>query len=254
MTRSPENVVMAGAEPESIAGGPKGALVLHGFTGTPQSMRGSAHALGDAGYPVEPPLLPGHGTSIDDMIATGWDDWLAAAEAAYEELRAKVTGPIVVTGLSMGGALTCVLAARHPEVAGVAVVNPVVAEPPGIRELIDTLLDGGDEVMDGIASDIAEEGPVELAYDKTPLKPLRSMVAAAASFEAELPKIVCPVLILTSRQDHVVDPSNSELLAKSVSGPVEHVWLERSYHVATLDHDRADIESAIVAFADRVTA
>ncbi|MEY2452114.1 MAG: carboxylesterase, partial [Acidimicrobiaceae bacterium] len=47
--------IIPGAEPESIDGGPNGALVIHGFTGNPDSMRGVAHALGDAGFAVELP-------------------------------------------------------------------------------------------------------------------------------------------------------------------------------------------------------
>ena len=71
--------IIPGAEPWSAPGGPHGALVVHGFTGNPQSMRGLAEALHGAGYAVELPLLPGHGTSVDDMIGTGWADWSAAA-------------------------------------------------------------------------------------------------------------------------------------------------------------------------------
>ncbi len=74
---------MQGAEPFSAAGGPEGVLVLHGFTGNPFSMRTLAQRLGEAGHTVELPLLPGHGTAIDDMIETRWDDWSSAAEAAY---------------------------------------------------------------------------------------------------------------------------------------------------------------------------
>ena len=51
---------------------------------------------------VEMPLLPGHGTHIEDMLDTRWDDWSAAAEAAYTELAARSDG-VVVVGLSMGG-------------------------------------------------------------------------------------------------------------------------------------------------------
>ena len=51
--------------------------MLHGFTGNPSSMRGVAEALAAAGYHVELPLLPGHGTTIDDMLTTGWADWTA---------------------------------------------------------------------------------------------------------------------------------------------------------------------------------
>ena len=42
-----------------------------------------------------------------------------------------------------------------------------------------------------------------------------------------------PLLLITSPQDHVVEPASSEHLAADVGGPVEHRWLERSYHVAT---------------------
>ena len=63
--------VLPGAEPWSAPGGPHGALVLHGFTGCPQSMRGLAQALAAAGFAVELPLLPGHGTAVDVLSSEG---------------------------------------------------------------------------------------------------------------------------------------------------------------------------------------
>ena len=100
--------------------------MLHGFTGNPQSMRDLALALSDAGFTVELPLLPGHGTDIADMLPTRWEDWSAAAEEAYTELAARSDG-VVVVGLSMGGLLTVWLAEHHPEIAAIAVVNPILA-------------------------------------------------------------------------------------------------------------------------------
>jgi carboxylesterase len=81
-----------------------------------------------------------------------------------------------------------------------------------------------------------------------------TMLDAAAAFQGRLSSITCPVLIVTSTQDHVVDPSNSDVLAESVKGPVERMVLDRSYHVATLDYDKADIEAKVVEFAQRVTS
>src|SRR5213080_266698 len=101
--------VMPGAEPFSAPGGPHGALVLHGFTGNPQSMRGLAKAFAAAGFAVELPRLPGHGTAIEDMLETDWRDWSGAAESAYEKLTARCN-KVVVGGLSMGGTLTLWLA------------------------------------------------------------------------------------------------------------------------------------------------
>jgi len=246
--------IIPGAEPESIDGGPNGALVLHGFTGNPNSMKGVAHALAAAGFAVELPLLPGHGTSVADMLDTGWSDWLGAAEDALGKLQARVPGKVVVVGLSMGGALTCWLGSDHPELAGIVPINAVVTEPEGMSEGVKAMLDTGMEVMDGIGSDIADPDVKELAYPETPLRPLLTLMDAAADFQSRLGKITCPVLIITSRQDHVVPPENSDVLAESVSGPVERMWLDRSYHVATQDFDKADIEAAVVSFAERVTS
>src|SRR5688500_20238998 len=82
-------MVMEGAEPASYEGGPHGALVLHGFTGCPQSMRPLAEAFAAAGFATEMPRLPGHGTSLDDMKTTTWADWSKTAEQAYDELAAR---------------------------------------------------------------------------------------------------------------------------------------------------------------------
>lgn len=249
--------LLPGAEPESHPGGPHGALVLHGFTGSPQSMRGLARAFAAAGFAVELPRLPGHGTSLEDMATTGWSDWSAAAEAAYLELAGRCRekgGRVVVAGLSMGGSLTAWLAARHPEIAGIAAVNGAFQPfPPEVRAVFEQARADGVDRMPAVGGDIAAEGVVELAYDAVPTAAARSLVDALDALQPELAKICCPVLILNSPQDHVVAPESSDHLAAKVSGPVERVNLERSYHVATLDHDRDLIERSAVAFARRVT-
>src|SRR5687768_15848624 len=99
-----------------------GALVLHGLTGSTQSVAGLRAALEGAGFEVEAPMLPGHGTSPEDLAGCGWADWTAAAEAAY----GRLARPVVAVGLSMGGALAAGVAGSHPEVRGLAVVNPMV--------------------------------------------------------------------------------------------------------------------------------
>jgi carboxylesterase len=247
--------LIPGAEPFSADGGLHGALVLHGFTGHPHSVKGMARALAAAGFAVECPRLPGHGTAMEDMLDTTWDDWSAAAEDALATLRSRLPegGRVVVAGLSMGGALTLWLASRHPDLAGIAVVN-AVAEPAGdMRHLVLEALEGGLEVFPGIGSDIADPDSVETAYEGTPLRALLTLIDGVIALQADLARIACPTLILNSPQDHVVPPSNSDHIAASVSGPVERVTLERSYHVATLDYDKELIEERVVDFATKVT-
>ena len=240
--------ILPGAEPWSSKGGSHGVLVLHGFTGNPQSMRPLAEEVAAAGYSVDLPLLPGHGTSLDDMLPTRWDDWSKAAEAAFQALAARCDR-VAVAGLSMGGTLTCWLAEEHPEIAGIAVVNPLIEAPDEeFRRGIGALLDAGTEVFDAIGSDIAKEGAVEAAYPGTPLAALLSLFEAADTVAARLGEIHCPTLLLSSRNDHVVDPVSGDVLEQSAGGPLERVFLERSFHVATLDYDAPLIEERVVAF------
>jgi carboxylesterase len=241
-------------EPFSAPGGPHGALVLHGFTGNPSSMRGVAEALAAAGFAVELPRLPGHGTSVEDMLTTSFTDWSAAAEEAYLELAGR-TASMVVVGLSMGGTLAAWVTARNPGVAGLVAINGMFEPPaPAFLDLLRTTLEQGCDRLPAIGSDIAMPGVSEGAYEAAPIQPLISLMEAATELHGRLREIRCPVLILTSREDHVVPPSSSDVFAGAVAGPVERVPLERSYHVATLDFDRDLVEKRTVEFALRVTA
>jgi carboxylesterase len=239
----------------SPGGGPHGALVLHGFTSNPQSMRGLAEAFAVDGFAVELPRLPGHGTHVDDMVETTWDDWLAEAQAALGRLVERCPeGRIVVAGLSMGGSLATALAQGHPgEVAGLVLINAAIETPPELAASLEAMIASGNETIDAIGGDIADPDSVELAYDQTPLRPLLSLGVTTRDVRARLGEITCPALIMTSPQDHVVNPGDSDILAEELGGPVERITLENSYHVATLDHDRELIAVEAVRFAERVT-
>lgn len=246
----PDSPVLPGAEAWSHEGGPVGVLVLHGFTGNPSSVRGLAEAFAAAGHNVELPRLPGHGTRVEDMLDTSWADWSAAAEEALERLTAR-TATQFVAGLSMGGSLTCWLATRHPALAGLICVNPAVAPTDEMRELVHAMVAAGDAVMPGIGSDIADPEVTESAYADTPLAPLLSLFEASAEFLPELHRITQPLLLFTSPQDHVVPPTDSDVLAEAVQGPVERVVCERSFHVATQDFDRDLIIERSLEFVAR---
>ena len=68
------------ATPERTGGRAIGVLLVHGFTGSPASMKPWARHLAEQGYAVEVPRLPGHGTRWQDLNQVAWTDWYAEAE------------------------------------------------------------------------------------------------------------------------------------------------------------------------------
>jgi carboxylesterase len=242
---------MPGCEPFSAKNGSLGVLVLHGFTGNPTSMRPIAERLASAGYSVELPRLPGHGTSVEDMMSTSWSDWSGAALEAFDELATR-SRKVALIGLSMGGTLAAYVAERR-DVAAVVFINPAVMKPGddlvnGVKEMIDS----GVESFDSIGSDIKKEGPAEASYSATPLRCLLSFFDGLDEVHGDLGKITAPSFLLTSREDHVITWERADDLVAMSSGPVERLWLENSYHVATLDHDQEIVESSVVNFLDTV--
>lgn len=246
--------VMPGCEAWSADGDDVGVLVLHGFTGNPVSMRPVAEAMAAAGHAVEMPRLPGHGTTWQECNKTTWRDWAREAVAAYETLRARTRAQVVV-GLSMGGTMALHLAeTRGDDLAGVVAINPSIhSTDPRLKALpvLKHLVPG----LKGIGNDIALPGADEKPYPKIPLKALASFLQLQAMVREHLTAVTIPTLVFTSRNDHVVEPTNGAMVMEGISATdAEQVWLERSYHVATLDYDAADLIERTLAFIKRVTS
>jgi carboxylesterase len=230
-----------------------GVLLSQGFTGSPASMVPWGKHLAAEGFGVAVPRLPGHGTTWQDLNRTGWADWYAEIERAFEKLRANCD-QVVVGGLSMGGSLVLQLAAdRGREVAGVMLVNAAVnierkdvLALPVLKWLI--------PAFPAIANDIKKTGVEEHGYDRTPLKATASMLRGWKSLRDDLPKVTQPLLVFRSEVDHVVDPSSARIISSTVSSrDVTERILENSYHVATLDNDAPTIFEESVHFVRRVT-
>jgi carboxylesterase len=245
--------IMPGCEPFSSPGSAMGVLVLHGFTGNPFSMRPLAQRCADAGYSVEVPRLPGHGTSLEDLVPRRWPDFVEAALDAYDELNRRCD-KVAVVGLSVGGGLTALIAEERADVAGCVFINPMLKGPgPEMEQGLKDLIDSGLEILatDG-ESDIKKPGTTEAKYEGWPLRALQSVIDGVADVDARLSAITAPSLLLSSREDHTVAPDNGDLIVEKSSGPVERIWLEESYHVATLDHDQELVEGSTIEFLAKV--
>ena len=247
--------------PLAIDGDARGVLCLHGITGTPFEVRPLAEALGRMGYTVEAPLLAGHGTTLAALASSRWQDWLASAEEALDELRASVGGrPVAVCGFSMGGLLALRLARLQPEaITALAVMSTPLRlrrfQVTGIRALGRLPIDycaypyacvpklAGSDISD---PEMRYENPGLRAF---PIAALGQLLDLMDDVRADLPAIKTPTLVVHGRQDHTVPMEDSfELTGSLASDVIERLWLDRSFHIVGLDVDQAALFDGVGRF------
>ena len=255
MTMHPLAQPLARAPKPQLTGGREiGVLLLHGFSGSPASMRPWANHLAGRGYAVEVPLLPGHGTRWQDLNRVRWTDWYAEAESALDRLLATCDA-VVVASLSMGGSLALRLAQeRGADVTGLVLVNPFVSSArPELRAL--PVLKRVVPSLKGVVNDIKKPGQDEVGYPRLPLKGLAQVVEMWRTVVPDLPRVTQPLLYFRSSQDHVIDDSSSRTVLGAVSSrDAEERMLTNSFHVATLDHEAEIIFAETADFVARVTS
>jgi carboxylesterase len=240
---------------------PLGCLLVHGFTGAPDEMRPLGEALAAAGFPVRAVRLPGHGTTVDDLARTRWPDW-AAAVADGAAVLAREVPCVAVAGMSMGALLALHLAATRPEAVTALVLLgtalavrdwrlrlvPLLARVPWLARRY-ALLPKTDrrDIADATAR------TASFTYEAVPLAAAVELVRLQRVVRRELRRVVQPALVLHGRHDHTVAVAQAARLARRLgSAWVEVHVLERSWHVITLDVERAEVGRLAVDFLARV--
>jgi carboxylesterase len=218
-----------------------GVLLVHGFTGTPASMRPWAHYLNERGYTVSVPLIPGHGTTWHDLNHVSWQEWPAKVEAELLQLKKKCS-KVFLCALSMGGGNSLYVAAYNQEmIDGIVLVNPMI-HIPGVQIKFVHIISRIQKSRASVGDDIKKPGITEWGYDALPLKGVAQLYKYLKLARAGLPKIQTPTLVFHSIDDHILPVSNTEIImAELGSSEKKRIELANSYHVATLDYDAETI-------------
>lgn len=235
-------------------------LLLHGFGDTPQSLAGLAAHLADVhGWTVRVPLLPGHGRTLAAFAASRGDDWLAAARAAHDALRATHE-QVALVGLSMGGALATVEAARVGEGCPALVLlapyltpTPVARRVAATAPLAQALVPWFAPATDASRSiGDPEELARNLGYGTSSPRLVRELVHVADRARAVAATVRAPVRIVHGRTDYRVPAAlaatHPALFA--AAGAVELHWIDDTGHVVTVDRQRARVWALVAEWLD----
>jgi carboxylesterase len=242
-----------------------GVVVVHGFMANPSGMRRLGAALADAGFNVEIPRLPGHGTSLRDFAATRYADYRVAVDQVVDDLCRRVEH-VVLVGHSLGGTLILdTIAGRGRAgiagpIAGAVTINAQVIPREDPVAKLGALLQyvfilAPRELVALPTDDIARSGTTERAYRFVPGRTGYSVSREFKRVAGVLGDVEVPLLVAYSPGDNCVPHKNSlELIRRVGSEDVTELRLERSQHVALLDHDAELLTDGIIDFVRRVTA
>jgi carboxylesterase len=231
-------------------------LLLHGFTGSPWEVRPLGEALVARGFHVHSPRLPGHGTTPEALQFVTWHDWVSAAEAALKSLTSRFE-QVVVGGLSMGGLLAMVLAAREPSlVRALVLMAPVVRLRSRSARVLQRLRGTGvvrwlpywltKESTDIELDEVRAQAPLLSRY---PLARVLDLFRLQELADQAVPQVRCPALVLVAANDRVVDPEGVVQLQRRLTRS-RLVRLQRGGHIIPRDVDRATALTEIAEFLD----
>lgn len=235
-----------------------GVLLIHGFTGTPDSLRPVINTLHHNGYTVSAPLLAGHGTTPEQCAQTSWHDWFYTCQKAYMELQEKCT-QIFIGGLSLGSLLTLKLTLEAPhKPTGIACLATPLYLKPWVTKLIpfaaSQFVKPFWKYQKKIDVDIKD--PVAKKnfwnYRLMPLSCIKSIVDLQKSIRPKLSEITTPTLLIHARHDSTAPYDSMHHVASEISSTTtESVSLENSYHIITLDYEKDLVANTVTHFFNR---
>ena len=225
------------SEPLRLFAGKTGVLMIHGFRGTPASIKPWALSLHEKGLSVFAPTLAGHGTHWSDLNKVSWEDWYDVVEKEFLELK-KSCDQVFVAGFSMGGALALRLSQiRGSELAGTILVNASIYDERKRFKLVPALSLILPSIPGG-PGDVAKPGAPQHGYQRIPLRGLNQLRKLWEVVERDLYLVDLPLMVSYSLNDHVVHPVCSETIIDNVySADIREVVFEKSFHNVALDHD-----------------
>ncbi len=228
-----------------------GVVLVHGYTGSPSSMRPWAEYLNQKGYTVRVPLLPGHGTKPEDLSQIKWQEWPEKVESELDELR-KNCKKIFICGFSMGGGTTLHLATKHSDkITGIILVNPMI-HLPFIGTKLAYLLSRIKKYRSSAGDDIKRPGVTQGGYEVMSTEGIYQILQMLKYTRANLHRVSVPMQLFHSVDDHTLPVSNTEIVMKRVGSlSKERIELTNSFHVATLDYDAEIIFENSLIFIER---
>jgi carboxylesterase len=235
-----------------LNGGSTGIMLIHGFTGAPPEMRLIGEYLHDRGITVSAPMLPGHGTYVEEMNQYKWTDWVAHTRQVLTELK-FACDTVFIAGLSLGSLITLNLAAEEKDLAGAVLFAPSIKLTSKLIHLTPILkyfIQKVKKPLDQYAHQAADRQA--WTYNERPMAGAHELLKIIRHTRTLLPKVKCPLLIVEGAKDEIIDPSCSRYVYDRVASAEKDILtLPESGHCLTIDGEWEVAAENTFQFVDR---
>ncbi|MCZ8513936.1 alpha/beta fold hydrolase [Paenibacillus filicis] len=222
-------------------------LMIHGFTGSPSEFRRLGYYMNDLGYTVRAVLLPGHGTTPEDMIRTGWDDWWGHVLDTYDAIRDRERKRIIAVGHSMGGLLALKLSMDRKLDGVISLASPVFLTSR--KTILAVLLQFFIKYVDKKPTAAAHLLEEACTYEKAPLPCVVALRKLLKLVKSSLNQVKAPVMVAQGERDGLVLPRSAEYIYGHVSSPFrELAYYPKTSHAILLDEERDQVYEDIHRF------
>ena len=245
--------ILPGAGPFYYSGNKIGILIFHGFGGgTCSDFKYIAERIfDDKGYTIHIPLLPGFGTTPEDLRQTQVIEWIESMEHSFKVIKQKCE-KVIVGGHSLGGVLPFLLASSH-QIQGIFTISA----PIGIRGLgpiiapfMNLFIKYHKIESDKFKRDTSGKW---VGYDKIPINIVTKIKKLISKMKDSLANITCPVILFQGRKDNQIKKESMDYIYQNIkSADKRKVWLENNEHPILDSPDQNIIIDELINFVERI--
>ena len=229
-------------------------LLVHGFCAAPDEMSTLGQYLAERNISSFSVQISGHGSSPEELFKTHWQDWYESVVNGFEYVKSWSAEFTFVAGISLGGALSVLLASKHDGIDGLILIAPALK----ITGILPRLVPFLKHVMKYRAIDVEKAQEIydvkRTKYSREPVSAYHELFKLQKVARSNMGKVAIPTLIIQGTADKTINPNNGQLALDGIGSKDKQLhMIEGGEHVITCHSSRFEAYPIIEVFINRIT-
>ena len=208
-----------------------GVVLVHGYKSAPKEVEELAKFLNSSGIKTYSVRLKGHGTAPIDIKNYSWFDWYESMQRGYCALS-NICSQVDIVGFSTGGLLSLLSASQKKsfnKLAGVVSINSALK----LRDIKSKMIPGINLWNELLEKFNLEKGRMEfiedvpenpdINYSRNYIKGVYELEKLMILCDDNLHKILCPTLVIQSKNDPVVNPISGKIIFDKIQSKTKKI-------------------------------